>query len=432
MKLNIVNYNKFDKKLKAAVVDNIGGAYIPVALALKDQFSKVYYHSVVQNPFPKISTSVIGKGYDGIEVIDTFWDKLELFDIVIFPDIYFSDWGHALRKIGKLVWGGCQSEVLETNRKLFKDELKSVGLPIAKTQYIKGVDNLKKYLHNNSDKYLKVSFFRGEFETTHHINYNHSQVFLDELDYTSGPLGDELDFIVEDPIPSIAEIGSDGFSVNGMMPKNFVLGLEVKNCGFVGKAMDIVNSPSPITNVNNKFEPVLKKYNHTGFYSTEVRIGEDGNDYYIDPCMRAGSPPSNTYLTMISNWGDIITQGAQGKIVEPIFKYKYGCEIILKSNIVNKNFLPLVFPEKYENNIRLKGSFKKDGRYYIIPFKNTGFDMVEFGSVVVCGDDVNSIMNQALEIANSIEGYEVDYDKTALKTALEYINDTEEALKFKF
>ena len=41
---------------------------------------------------------------------------------------------------------------------------------------------------------------------------------------------------------------------------------------------------------------------HTGFYSNEIRYTEDKQSYYTDAAMRAGSPPSNTYMDMIDNW----------------------------------------------------------------------------------------------------------------------------------
>ena len=39
-----------------------------------------------------------------------------------------------------------ESEALETDRKLFKEEVEGCGLPVAPTKYIKGIDELSKYL----------------------------------------------------------------------------------------------------------------------------------------------------------------------------------------------------------------------------------------------------------------------------------------------
>src|ERR1035437_2175826 len=188
--------------MRVCVVDNIGGCYLPIAIALSKHFQKVYFHSVNQSSFPRLAVSKVGSGYDEITVLESFWDHLDSFEIIVFADLYFSDWGHQLRLMGKLVWGGCPSEVMETNRRLFKQELTNAGMAVAPTTYIKGVTNLKKYLETAKDKWIKVSYFPGEMETTHHINKNHTSLLFDELLYIMGPLSDELDFLVEDPIDS--------------------------------------------------------------------------------------------------------------------------------------------------------------------------------------------------------------------------------------
>lgn len=419
-------------KLNICVVDNIGGAYLPAALALSRFFGRTYYYAVTQNPFPRLANEVPGLGYDEIIVINEFWNRLDEFDIVIFTDIYFSDWGKALRKMGKMVWGGTDAEELENDRKLFKQELKNAVLPVAPTSFIKGVKNLKEFLRDKEDKWIKISYYRGEAETFHHIDFKHSELQLDQMIYTLGPLESELEFLVEDPIISVCEAGYDGWTINGEFSDNSICGFEIKNKAYVGKRTTYDELPKPVKYVNERFKDILKKYNHTGFYSTEIRCTENETYYFTDPCVRLGSPPSNTYLDMISNWDEIIFGGCNGKVIEPEFVADYGVEIILKSNWVNDNYLPITFPEEYKDNIKLKGSFIKDEQYYIIPFKWTGFEMSEIGSVVVVGDDLELCMERAMEIAGKVEGYDVYYDENALEKARETIENANEKLNMKF
>jgi hypothetical protein len=432
MEFTFKKFEKTKNKNTVCVVDSIGGNYLPVAIELSNHFEKVYYNINEVSPFPRLSNDKVGVGYDQIEAIQDFWDKINEIDIFIFPDIYYSAMGKHLRDIGKMVWGGTPAEVLETDRKLFKQELKSVGLPVPNTVYIKGIDDLEKYMKTNSDKWMKVSFYRGLMETTHLLSYEYCRVLINELRYTTGPLASTIDFVIEDPIKAIAEIGSDGWTVNGVMPKNQIFGLEMKNIGYVGKSSTYDELPSALKDVNNRFQPVLQKYKHTGFYSTEVRVGEDGKNYYIDPCVRCGLPPSATYLQMVSNLAEIVISGCNGVVVEPKFAAKYGVEIILKSTYVNNNFLPVIFPEEYSKNIKLKGSFKMDNKYYIIPYKFCGYELSEVGCVSVVGDDLHKIMQQALEIAKSIDSYDITYDTQVLEKAQEEINKVSNALKFKF
>lgn len=424
-------YRKLDKtKTKVIVIDNIGGLYIPIAQHLTQYFD-VYYHSVSQNPFPHMSYCEVGIGYD-FKIVENFWNNINNFDIFIFPDIYFKDWGMYLRSIGKQVWGGCSSEDLETDRKLFKQELSNASLPVAPTKYIVGLTNLASLLKSVTDKWIKVSYYRGDMETFHHVTWRQSEVWLNGLSVDLGPLGETLEFMVEDSIDSIAEIGADGFTVGGNSPQSTIWGLEVKDLGYIGKSSQFTESAQPIQDVYEKFNPILQKYKHTGFYSTEIRVANDGSDYYTDPCMRAGSPPSNVYLEMISNWDEIIIGGVKGTVVEPKFTGKYGVEIILKSSECSDTFMPVNFDPKYKDNIKLKGSVIIDGKYYVIPLAQAGIHMTEFGSVVVIGDNINNIVSQAIEIANSIECYGLNFAENALDKAMESLQRIEESLNLKF
>ena len=431
-----LTWKKFDKEKSdqtICVIDNIGGAYFPIAQELSKYYKKTYFYSFSNNPFPHMELEFIGKGYENIIVINELGSYLKDIDLIVFADIYFSDWGYMLKQLGKEIWGGGISEILETERKLFKQELMDIGMDIAPSKYITGVNNLLDYLKDKEDKWIKVTYYRGEMETDHWDNYDLSHQLLDDLKYNLGPLEDEIEFVIEDPIKSVAELGTDGWTVNGIHPQNQIWGIEVKNCGYIGKTCKTSELPKPLLEVQNRFKPVLTKYNHTGFYSTEVRVGEDGKNYYTDPCMRAGSPPSNTYMMMVSNWDKIISGGANGEIVEPIFRSKYGVEIILKSERTKAGWLPLTFPDEYKDNIKLKGSLYKDNKYWIIPFRHTGFEMTEFGSVVVVGDDLDSIMSQALTIAASIQSpYEIKFDKDALKTATDTLQNVKDKLNIEF
>lgn len=414
------------------IVDNVGGAYIAVAKRLSNFFDKTYYHSVNQNPFPRLSLDNVGTGYDNLIKVDEFWSNIDQFDIIVFPDIYFNDWGAQLRKMGKQVWGGCESEILETNRKVFKDELENAGLEVVPTEYITGLSNLKRHLDGVRDKWIKISYYRGEMETFHHIDATHTKPWLDGLYFMMGPMGEKIEFQVEDPIKSIAEIGCDGWAINGNYPNELMWGVEIKDCGYIGKRSTLADLPKPIGEVNNKFKSILQKYKHTGFYSNEIRYTDKGIPYYTDAAMRAGSPPSNTYLEMVDNWDEIIIGGCKGELVEPKYVAEYGVEIILKSNYCNEGYLNVSYPPEYEDNIKLKGSFKLDDVEYIIPFTHCGFDMTEFGSVVVVGDNLEDIITQALEIASKVEGYKVEYNAAALPEAIERLTSVQEALKIKF
>lgn len=426
-----ISFKEFKPK-SICVVDNIGGTYFNIAVELTRYF-KVYYHSVNQNPFPMVSLSNIGYGYEDITVITDFWSNINTFDIICFPDIYFNSWGTYLRSVGKKVWGGCVSEKLELDRKLFKDELKSSGMSIAPTKYVMGIDNLTKYLKSEKDKWIKISFFRGNMETFHHIDINQSMIWLQALTISMGPLGKTIEFMIEDSISSIAEVGYDGFAVNGLLPDNQIWGVETKDSSWVGTHTLSNQMPYPVIDINNKFKNVLTRYNHTGFYSNEIRVGEDGINYYTDICARGGVPPSNAYMSLITNWDEIIINGCDNILVEPKYNSKYCVELILKSTYCHQNFMPISIPDEYRNSLKLKGCLNVDGKDYIIPFEQAGIkDNDAFGSVVVVGDSIDDILTNAVEIAGSIECYGLNYDKDALNRSKKSIDDITNKFKISF
>ena len=422
----------FQADQRVLIIDNVGGNYVPIAISLSKYFRSVSYHAINQSPYPLLTNDVIGVGYKEIQVLDELWNRLDEFDLFILCDSYLNDYGDRLRKLGKLVFGGTEAEQLESDRFLFNDELQSVGLPTIPSKKIQGITNLINYLKGVEDKWIKISFYRGIGETWHHINYNLSKIILDEYVADLGPTGEMVEFLVQDNLESIGEIGSDGWTVNGKFPSKAIWGLEVKDCGYVCKTDSYGLMPSPIRITNDKFGPILQKYNHTGFFSTEIRYTEDGKSYFTDACVRAGSPSSNCMMELISNWDKILPAAANGQVVDPIFKAKYAVEIILKSSQCTHGYLPISFPAEYKDNIKLKGSFIIDGNYYVIPFNKSGYDMTEFGSVVVIGDNLQKIMNEALEIASSINGIDICYNADALNQAMKSIHQVEQNLNIQF
>ena len=409
--------------------DNIGGSYLPIALRLSPYFKKTYFYSPNPNPFPRPGLSYIGKGYEdqGVFQIDDFWNKLNEIDIVILPDSYQSDIGQHLRSIGKMVWGGAPSDVVETNKKTFYDVVERLGLPASNIKYIKGITALKDYLFDKSNLFIKTYPFRGVIETFQYINWNFNNVIFKDLEFANGPMAEELLFIVQDPIDAICEFGSDYYSVGNQIPKTRCFGIETKDAAYISKAEP--NPPAPIKYVDETFAAALGAYKHCGWFSTEVRYTENFIPFFNDPTPRCGMPSGLSMISLISNWHEIIPGACKGIFVEPVYKYKYACELIIRTSYSNKNYVPVTFPKEYAPNINLKGSFIIDGQSFIIPFlKETGFELEQIGTVCCWGNDIESVMTEAVSIASQIEAIDVKFDATALDSAKEAIEKVEKAL----
>lgn len=422
---------------KVLFLDLPGGNYLSQAIILAPQFQKLYYHIPDPTPFKSPYNDSIGTGYEQIEVLTSLWDNLDKFDLVIIPDIGLADYAKHFKQLGKIVWGG-SLDVLEERRNILYTTLDRLDMNNTEFEVVKGFKNLRNLIKQKKYNgwYTKINKYRNVFETFKYENANHSEPLLDKIQKDLGPLGDDMIFVMQAPIDGdVIEIGYDGYCVGGNLPTCGLFGAEAKDAGYIGKFTSVDNMPKQIRQINEQFQPALKAFQQNGsnFYSNEVRVDLDsGKGYYLDICGRAGQPPSNLYLQMFSNWGQIIDNGAQGILIEPQQAKKYGVEIILKSNWVDRDFLTVTFPEEYKDNIHLKGAFIRNGQYYVIPFKTaTNYDLDAFGSVTVIGNDIQEIMKQAVEIASSIEGYDIVFKEDVIEKLNEEIKNLENKTSFK-
>lgn len=424
------NENKSD--LSICIYDMRGGSYLNVAQLLAPYFKKTYYHSEFRDAFPHPALAAIGTGFEEFERVNNFWSNINSFDVIIFPDGGCQDIGDHLRSMGKLVFGASHMYDIEESRSSFNELLQRMNLPVPNSTVVKGIPDLIKALKNKKNKWIKVSKWRNMVETYNWIDYISSKFWLDELVHKMGPLAntDLVEFIIQDPIDAIAELGCDGYTLNGQLPEALICGIECKDAGYVGKVERKI--PDPISYVNEKFAPVLSSFRSNGFYSTEIRYTKQDVSYYTDIAARAGMPPSSSYLYNITNWDKIIPSIASGLWVEPEYKSIYMVELILKSNYSRDGYLPVTFPDEFKYNITFKGAMKVDGKIFIVPFSLSNIDMVEFGSVIVNDDNLDNAIAKALEIADSIKAYELRYDKAAADSIKEEINTLETALNYKF
>ena len=93
-----------------------------------------------------------------------------------------------------------------------------------------------------------MSWWRGDFETYHHLNYLATQAWLDDLANRLRPFGNIADFIIEEPIAGDAvEIGVDGFCVDGEILHPTLFGYEVKDAGYIGSVAELPKRLSDIS-----------------------------------------------------------------------------------------------------------------------------------------------------------------------------------------
>jgi hypothetical protein len=399
-------------------VDN--GLFVSLALRLAQDFGKVYYccPSWV-SAFPKMNELMIGYGFDEIEVVETIrgpqFDEIDLF---VFPDVYFGEDQVSLEAEGKLVWGARMGEELELQRDATKDLMKEVGLPVGPWKKVKGMDGLREFLQANKNQHVKVNKWRGVTETFFSKDYQSSEPKLDEVEHSLGKFKYVINFIVEEDLSDKVEIGVDAFTVDGAFPSKLLSGIEVKDVAYVGVFKDYAELPKELTLFDQKLAPTLKDYGYRGFYSTEVRIGKDHVPYMIDFCARAGSPPSELYQEFYKNISEIIWDGANGKVTDPIPEAKYAAELLIHSPWADKNWQPVDFPKDVSRFVKLRNATKIKGRHYVIP---QAVGLPEIGATVGWGNTLKAAMEMAVEVAKQVDGFYIKVPFEAFDEADEEI-----------
>ena len=404
----------------ALVVDN--GLFVEIAIKLAKTYKKVYYYVPWESAFAKMNLGMIGTGMENIEVVDSIYgphfDEIDLF---CFPDIYMGWEQEHLEKMGKVVWGSRTGECLELKREGMKEIIKALDLPVGKFTHIKGIANLRAFLKENENVYVKIDKFRGTFETFHSSNYKEVEPKIDEIEFNLGAFKHAIEFTVEEALDNCVEVGTDCWVITddagqAHYPEHTISGIEIKDCGFLSIFKQYKDIPEVVTRFNERMKPVFAAYNWRGFMSTEVRIGKDMKPYMVDLCGRAPSPPNELFQEQYANLAECIWAGANGIVVEPKATAKIGCEVMLHSSWADKGWQPISFPPELRDRVKLRNATCIEGVYYAIP-QSVG--LPEVGAVIGLGDTIEEAIEDATANAEEVTGYYLEAKMGAIDSIRE-------------
>lgn len=311
------------KDLHFRVCDN--GLFLPIAQRLARDAKRVTYWSPWEKSFPEVRDQV-GNGI--VERVKSPFEAMGEVDCFVFPDVGMGGIQEMLRSHDLPVWGHNGGDILETDRGAFLDALSETDLPVPKYVKITGIDALREHLREREDLWIKISLFRGDWETLHWRSWEEDAPLLDFKAAIFGPFREEIEFYVFDPIDADIEDGCDAYCIEGEFPSLVVHGMEAKDKAYVGTFQRFSDLPVEVRKVNEAFGPILGEYGYRGFFSTEVRITGEGESYFIDPTCRAGSPPSQCLTEMIGNFSELIWAGANGELIEPEPAAKFAVQAI--------------------------------------------------------------------------------------------------------
>lgn len=376
------------------VVDS--GLFLPMALRLSEEYKRVLYWSPDQRAFPSVKQACIGDGFDSIERVRDFWPMFDEVDLWVFPDVGQSSLQEFLVSRGKAVWGSRGGDILELSRERFMKVLAQTGLDVPDYEVMNGWTNLRTYLRDKEDVYIKISRYRGDMETTHWRSWREDEGWLNWLAVNFGSFKEMIRFLVFASIETDLEIGGDTYSIDGQWPDLMLNGIEAKDKSYFSAVTKRQDMPEQIQAVMEAFSPILAPYSYRNQWSMEVRV-KDEKAYFIDATCRGGMPSSGSQQLLWSNFPEIVWAGANGEMVQPEPAAKFSVECMITSKTGKDLWDDVEVDPELIPWVRLSSCAYVDGRYCFPPDE---FHEGELGWLVALADTPTETVERVKALAD--------------------------------
>ena len=231
----------------------------------------------------------------------------------MFPDIGQVGAQLELESQGKLVWGSRHGCAYEIQRKMFHKTLGEIGLEVPPNHVCHGLDELWQFLEDKENVYIKISRYRGTWETKKFRNMKLDEGLLYLLGIRFFPAHNAVNFIVCFEIPTELEIGGDTYNIDGRWPSLMLHGLEKKDRAYFASVQSRDEMPPQLQEIFSAIGPRLKECRYRNQISFEDRVTEDKH-YWIDATQRGGLPSSASQYTAWSNLPEILLAGCPRRV----------------------------------------------------------------------------------------------------------------------
>lgn len=404
-------------EVKVCVIDK--GQFPFIADMMGKKCAKVWYWCESDDGFPTLKRGAIGRGSDTYERVSDFWRIKSQCDLFVFPDVGYAGLQAELQSQGFAVWGQNGHDILETNRGRFLEAIQRLGLDVAPHRVIVGMSELSDWLRVEDDKYIKISKWRGDWETLHWRNWSSDNEELMRRALKLGPLCEEIPFYVFDNIKTDVEDGIDTVCVDGQLPKTVIHGMEWKDKAFLAAMQPMSEMDEGMRKIMESFSGLLDGYRAP--LSSEARlVGE--KTYFIDPTMRCGAPPSQLQCNFIENLPETFWHGANGELLEPEWADNFAVQALISVNREgNKDgWVTLEIPDEIRDQCKFSFSCEYNGNVLVAP-SDLGETM---GWLVANGDTIEHAIENIKEYRDALPSG-VDCDITALAHLIEEAHEAE-------
>lgn len=402
------------------VVDH--GFFLPVARRLAESGARVLYHNPSwQKAFPIINEGIIGEGFKDIEWCPDLWPVKHEVDCFVFPDIYHQGLQTELRSQGFPVWGSGDGMQLETNRTFFLTKLKELGLDVPEYEIVTGITNLRLFLQDKKDIYIKVSRWRGSWETRHWRSFKEDGHKLDNWAFKFGGVREHIRFICFPKIDTKLEIGCDTFNIHGQWPDLMLHGIEKKDEAYFSAVTKKSDMPEELTHIMDAFSEYLQKVEYRGAWSMEVRVTES-EAFFIDATTRGGLPSTGSQLMAMTNFAKVVLAGAQGVLEQPEYNCQFTAECMVKISGDAGAWETIVVPDALKQNLKLADCCEVDGQVWFPSDENP---ICEIGWLVATGGTPTETFEQMNELADELP----DGADAAVESLADIVREIEEEEK---
>lgn len=396
-------------EVTCCIVDT--GLFVPMAMRMAESCKRVLYYSPDKRGFPSIKQGCIGDGFENVERVNEFWPMLSDVDLFCFPDSQHAGLQLYLESIGKAVWGSRQGQDLEQRRKYFMQVLEQIGLEVPVFVDILGLEALRHHLHDKEDKYIKISGWRGDMETTHWRSFRQDEGWLDWMAVNLGPvLKNHMHFLVFDSIETDLEIGCDTYNVDGRWPGLMLNGIEGKDKSYFAAVTKTQDMPEQIGTVLEALAPMLSKYRYRNQISMELRVKGD-KAYYIDATQRGGMPSTASQHLLWKNFPEIVWGGSNGQLIQPQPAGQFSIETMITSKGGHDTWDVAEIPDELLPWCRFSNCCYVDGLFVFPPDELMGNDL---GWLCAIGDTPKEALQAIKDQADMLpDGLNADVEALA-------------------
>lgn len=397
------------------IVDD--GLFLCLALMLAKSFKRVLYYVDKDEENNTVADFSIGEGFQEIERVLDFWEGAKQADLFIFPRVGHAGLQLELERQGKLVWGSRHGDELEVRKEWFRTMQPTLGLDTPAFEIVVGYTALRAKLKTVKDKWVKLSRFRGNWETWYHSNYDLSRPELDRKEPEFGEFKEKVRFIIEENIETPIEWGGDHVVIGDKFGDYGVIGFERKNKAYLAHCRPYSEMPAAMKEINAAVAPKLAAAGYRNFYSTEIlRAGK--RNILLEPTCRAGFPSGTCQFRFYKNLPEILVEGAAGRLVKIERAFKYCVEAIIEHTGDEKGWRNLSLPKAVQGKVNVleAGRPGPEELYSIAPFQDSTRVV---GSVNGMGNTVLEALQDCKRTADVLKGNPVKIHMSALGELVE-------------